>query len=49
MKNLEKIYYSFYKIIKHQYNSFFICDNNNVSWAANPHIRMISGSCDTED
>jgi len=25
-------------------------DNNNVSWAANRHIRLISeGSCDAED
>ncbi len=28
----------------------FNTDNNNVCWATNQHIRMISeGSCDTED
>ncbi len=32
------------------HSTVFNIDNNNVSWAANQHIRMISeGSCDTED
>ncbi len=32
------------------FTTVFNTDNNNVFWAANRHIRMISeGSCDTED
>ncbi len=38
-------YYAFHKNTK-QHST----DNENVSWAANQHIRIISkGSCDTED
>ncbi len=42
--------YSFKKNIREQKQAIFIADNNNVSWAVNQHIKMISeGSCDTED
>ncbi len=39
------------RILKKMYSTVLNIDNNNnVSWAANQHIIMISeGSCDTED
>ncbi len=43
--------HSFHKNIKQQNTTVFNIDyTNNVSWAANHHIKMISeGSKDTED